>query len=159
MQIGQVYFTTVGDTERYPGPQRPMLAAQLRRASEATHAILFDYLRQRGFTDLRLSHFDLFRFPGPHGVTPTQLASHVGLSKQALNPLLNDLEGWGYLIRCAEHSDRRHRRLQLTTRGLELVTTIRAGLDDLEARTRQVIGPHRYQSLLAALASIHEMNQ
>lgn len=143
----------------YPGPKRPMLAAQLRLASEATHAQLFGYLRQRGFTDLRQSHFQLFRFPGPQGRTPSELAEHVGLSKQALHPLLNDLEGWGYLTRCPDQSDGRRRTLQLTARGLDLVTAIKDGLEDLEDRTREVVGTEQYQTLLDALDAIRDLNQ
>ncbi|GAC1545242.1 MAG: MarR family winged helix-turn-helix transcriptional regulator [Acidimicrobiales bacterium] len=136
-----------------------MLAAQLRLASEASHGIVFDHLRQRGFGDLRQSHFDLFRFPGPEGMTPTQLAAHIGLSKQALNPLLNELEALGYLIRVTDPHDRRSRSLRLTARGLDLVTAIRDALDGLEARTRDRIGAKRYEALLEALSAIRELDQ
>lgn len=136
-----------------------MLAAQLRLASEASHAVVFGYLRHRGFVDLRQSLFDLFRFPGPEGMTPTQLAGHVGLSKQALNPLLNELEGLGYLLRVSDPNDRRSRTLRLTPRGLELVTAIREALESLEARARHGLGPKRYESLLEALTAIREFTQ
>jgi DNA-binding MarR family transcriptional regulator len=134
-----------------------MLAAHLRRASEASHRIVFDYLVERGFSDLRQSHFDLFRFPGPHGRTPTQLAEHMGLSKQALNPLLNELQAMGYLTRGNTDRDKRTRILTLTPRGLELVATIREALELLETRAQDQIGPHRYQILLNALADIQAL--
>ena len=143
----------------YPGPQRPMLAAQLRLASEVSHQVVFDYLRERGFVDLRQSHFDLFRFPGPHGLTPTQLAAHVGLSKQALNPLINELESLGYLTRVNDQMDRRIRILQLTARGLDLVTTIRDALDSLEARALARLGAKRYQHLVEAIAEIRTFTE
>lgn len=143
----------------YPGPQRPMLAAQLRLASEASHQVVFNYLRERGFADLRQSHFDLFRFPGPHGRTPTQLAAHVGLSKQALNPLLNELETLGYLTRLNNQKDRRSRTLQLTARGLDLVTTIRDALDGLEARVVTRLGAKRYQHLVEAITEIRTFTE
>ena len=141
----------------YPGPRRPMLAAQLRQASEATHDYVFTCLRESGFADLRQSHFDLFRFPGPHGVTPTQLANHVGLSKQALNPLLKELENWGYLTRVHDQKDRRRRTLQLSARGLELVTAIREALENLETRTRTLLGATRFEDLLEAISEIRSM--
>lgn len=142
-----------------PGPRRPMLAAQLRRASEASHRFVFDYLGEQGFTDLRQSHFDLFRFPGPESQTPTQLAEHMGLSKQALNPLLNELQAMGYLSREATGSDRRTRILTLTPRGLALVAAIREALDLLEARTHQQLGPQGYNTLLNALADIQAVSR
>lgn len=141
----------------YPGPSRPMLAAQLRRASEASHRIVFEYLVERGFSDLRQSHFDLFRFPGPDGRTPTQLAEHMGLSKQALNPLLNELQAMGYLTRGNTDRDKRTRILTLTARGLELVAAIREALELLETRTHDKLGPHRYRTLLNALAEIQAL--
>jgi DNA-binding MarR family transcriptional regulator len=149
-----MYESVVDDA--YPGPQRPMLAAQLRLASEACHAHLFTMLRTRGF-DLRPSLLDLFRFPGPHGVTPTRLAAHLGLSKQALNPLLNELEDLGYLTRVANPTDGRSRTLELTPQGLELVTAIREILDDLEAQALARLGPTRYHGLLHSIKHIQEL--
>ena len=140
----------------YPGPQRPMLAAQLRLASEACHAHLFTVLGARGF-ELRPSLLDLFRFPGPHGVTPTRLAAHLGLTKQALNPLLNELEDLGYLTRVANPADGRSRTLELTPQGFELVAAIRDILDDLEAQTLARLGPTRYRSLLQSIDDIQEL--
>ncbi len=71
-------------------------------------------------------------FPGPHHLRPVDLAARVGLSKQALNPLLNELKEMGYLHRVADDRDRRARILQLTARGMALMATLRAILDDLE---------------------------
>ena len=141
----------------YPGPLRPMLAAQLRLASEASHRFVFQHLAERGFSDLRQSHFDLFRFPGPHSRTPTQLAEHVGLSKQALNPLLNELQAMGYLTRAATDRDKRTRILALTPRGLDLVAAIREALELLETLTVDQLGHRPYQTLLNALANIQEI--
>jgi len=144
-------------SDPYPGPSRPMLAAQLRRASETSHRIVFQYLVERGFSDLRQSHFDLFRFPGPHGRTPSQLAEHIGLSKQALNPLLNELQAMGYLTRVNTDRDKRTRILTLTPRGLELVAAIRQALELLETRTHDQLGAQRYRTLLDALADIQAL--
>ena len=76
-----------------------MIGALLRRASEATHRELFDRLQAAGFDDLRWAHFALFGFPGLHGLRPTELAERVGMSKQGLNALLNELDDFGYLTR------------------------------------------------------------
>ena len=136
-----------------------MLAARLRLASESAHRLVFDQLRAGGFADLRQSHFDLFRFPGPHGVTPTQLAAHVGLAKQALNPLLNELEAMGYLTRTASETDGRSRIVRLTPRGLDLVAAIRAALEDLERRARRRLGAQRYGDLLLMLDELAVLDQ
>lgn len=131
-----------------------MLAAQLRLASEACHEMVFACLRAGGFGDLRQSHYDLFRFPGPHGRTPTEIASHVDLSKQALNPLLNELEAMGYLKRVMNPSDARSRTVILTRRGLRLVAAIKDALDELEQAASSEIGSERYTIMLDAVARV-----
>jgi hypothetical protein len=39
------------------------------------------------------------QFPGPEGVRPGLLAERAGMGKQAMNQLLRNLEGLGYLTR------------------------------------------------------------
>ncbi|MHB1988669.1 MAG: MarR family winged helix-turn-helix transcriptional regulator [Acidimicrobiales bacterium] len=141
----------------YPGPQRPMLAAQLRMASEACHELVFARLRSSGFGDLRQSHYDLFRFPGPEGRTPTEIASHVGLSKQALNPLLNELEAMGYVKRERNPKDARSRTVTLSRRGLRLVTAIKKALEELEQAAEAAIGPEAYRVMLDAAARVRDV--
>jgi DNA-binding MarR family transcriptional regulator len=134
-----------------------MLAAQLRMASEACHEMVFTRLRASGFGDLRQSHYDLFRFPGPQGRTPTEIASHVGLSKQALNPLLNELETMGYMKREANPSDARSRTVTLTRRGLRLVAAIKGALEELEQAAETAIGSKGYRTMLDAAAQVRDV--
>ncbi len=141
----------------YPGPLRPMLAAQLRMATEACHEMVFARLRAGGFGDLRQSHYDLFRFPGPQGRTPTEIASHVDLSKQALNPLLNELEAMGYLKRVMNPRDARSRTVTLTRRGLRLVAAIKGALDELERAASAEIGTERYRIMLDDVARVRDV--
>lgn len=128
------------DLPAYPGPDHPMLGAQLRLASEAVHAAIYARLHDAGHPDLRPTHFALLVFPGPRHTRPVELAARVGLSKQALNPLLNELEQMGYLQRVPDDRDRRGRILQLTTRGMALMATLRAILDDLEQHLTDRVG-------------------
>jgi len=134
-----------------------MLAAQLRLASEACHEMVFACLRARGFGDLRQSHYDLFRFPGPQGRTPSEIAAHVGLSKQALNPLLNELEAMRYIKRVMNPSDGRSRTVTLTRRGLRLVAAIKNALDELEQAAEAEIGSKRYAIMLDAAARVRDV--
>ncbi len=120
-----------------------MLGAQLRLASEAVHEAIYARLLDAGHPALRPAHFALLVFPGPHHTRPVDLAARVGLSKQALNPLLNELEQMGYLQRVPDDRDRRARILQLTARGMALMATLSAILDDLQQRLIDRVGaPH-----------------
>ena len=124
-----------------PGSDPPDDRRVVRRASEATHRELFDRLQAVGFDDLRWAHFALFGFPGLHGLRPTELAERVGMSKQGLNALLNELDDFGYLTRRAATGDGRHRLLELTPKGLEFAAAMKRILDEIEteiARSHRV---------------------
>lgn len=140
----------------YPGLTAPMIGARLRLASERAHALLFARLRAAGYDDLRPAHFALFQFPGPHGVRPVELATWLGTTKQALTPLLNDLERLGYLERRADPGDGRGRVLWLTARGLAFAGAIKEILTGIEAEWSQLLGADRFATLQETLRELTE---
>jgi len=140
----------------YPGITTPMIGAQLRLASQRAHALLFERLRVAGYDDLRPAHFALFQFPGPQGVRPIELAARLGMTKQALTPLLKDLDRFGYLERRPAPSDGRGRVLWLTERGLALVGSMKDILTGIEAEWSQQLGADRFAVLKDALRELSE---
>ena len=141
-------------TPPYPGLTAPMIGARLRLASERAHTLLFARLRAAGYDDLRPAHFALFRFPGPHGVRPVELAARLGTTKQALTPLLNDLERLGYLERRPAPDDGRGRVLWLTARGLAFVGAIKEIVTGIEAEWSALLGADRFATLQEALREL-----
>ena len=128
--------------------------ALLRLASEVGQAALYERLEAIGYQELRPAHFRLLRYPGLDGVRPTELAQRWSMSKQAVNPLINDLERWGYLQRRPDPTDQRGRVLSLTDRGRELMTTIKELHAEIESDWQAQIGQRRYQTLRRALRDI-----
>ena len=142
----------------YPGLTEPRIGALLRLASEATHRVLLQRLHAAGFDDVRAPHFELFRFPGPEGMHPTELADHVGLSKQALNHLLNELESLGYLTRETTSettsTDGRHRVVRLTDRGLAFAAAVKSAVLAIENELTMILGERHMTRLKADLRAI-----
>lgn len=128
--------------------------ALLRLASEVGQSTLYERLEAVGYNELRPTHFRLLRYPGLEGVRPTILAQRLGTSKQAVNPLINDLERWGYLQRRTDSTDQRGRVLSLTDRGRELMATIKELHAEIEADWEAELGRRRYQTLRDALRKI-----
>jgi hypothetical protein len=62
-------------------------------------------LHAHGYTDLTPAHFPVLRYPGPQGQRPVDLAAQVGMTKQAMNYLLGQLETLGYLERRVDPGD------------------------------------------------------
>jgi DNA-binding MarR family transcriptional regulator len=137
------------------GDGTPRIVALLRLAGETGEATLFGRLEaETGALALRPAHFRLLRFPGPDGLRPTELARRIGITKQALNPLLNDLERWGYLERRPGEGDQRARVVQLTPDGRRLLDTIRRLHAEIEADWEREIGPRRYRAMREGLQQI-----
>ena len=138
----------------YPGLTAPMIGARLRLASEQRARAALRAAARGRLRDLRPAHFALFKFPGPHGVRPVELAARLGTTKQALTPLLNDLERFGYLERRPRPGDGRGRVLWLTARGLAFVGAIKEILTGIEAEWSARLGAERFAIVKAALEDL-----
>jgi DNA-binding MarR family transcriptional regulator len=96
------------------------IGALLRFLLHDIRARIYDGVVAAGFDDLRPAHVTLFRWPGPDGRRPTEIAADAQITKQAVNDLLRDLEDRGYLERTPDQSDNRARIIRLTPRGKKL---------------------------------------
>lgn len=77
------------------------------------------------------------------GVRPTDLADYLGISKQACNQTLNQLQQYGYVARKADPSDGRSKRLFLTKQGLSLARDGALVLDQIEQEFSKALGLKR----------------
>ena len=134
----------------------PLIGALLRIPWEAVQQHMLERLRERGFDDFDRAYFTVFRYPGPHGARPTDVAAQVGISKQALNYLLRELERLGYLEREPHPDDLRSKRIVLTERGIAAVAVIRDAVEEMEAAWEQRLGPERFALLRNLLLEIQQ---
>jgi DNA-binding MarR family transcriptional regulator len=145
--------TSEMDTEPF-GP--PLIGALLRIPWEAVQQHMLERLRERGFDDFDRAYFAVFRFPGPQGARPTDVAAQVGISKQALNYLLRELERLGYLELEPHPDDLRSKRIVLTRRGVAAVGVIRDAVVEMEAAWAQRLGPKRFALLRNLLLELQQ---
>ena len=141
------------DTQPF-GP--PLIGALLRIPWEAVQQHMLERLHERGFDDFDRAYFAVFRYPGPHGARPTDVAAQVGISKQALNYLLRELERLGYLEREPHPDDLRSKRIVLTQRGVAAVGVIRDAVTEMEAAWEQRLGPKRFALLRNMLLELQQ---
>jgi DNA-binding MarR family transcriptional regulator len=97
-------------------------------ASSATHISAGD--------SAMLSHLDEKR-----GITPSQLAHHLGVGRPTLSAAVKRLSRLGYIAATADRQDRRRVLLHLTVRGAAAM------------RSSSVLEPLRVERLLAAMTS------
>ena len=102
-----------------------MIGALLRIPFETVRGRMLATLHMRGYTDLVAAHLDVFQYPGPENMRPSELATQTRMSKQALNYLLGQLEDLGYFTREGDSRDQRSKRIHLTRRGRAVISAIR----------------------------------
>ncbi len=138
-------------TETHPPPTA---GALLRLAWLEFRARLFDRVQEAGYTDLLPMHLILFRYPTIDGLRPGQLAEQMGISKQAINDLLRQLEALGYLERKRDPSDGRARLIVLTPRGQGLMDVLYQAAGEIAAEWASIVGQERYDALRETLLEI-----
>jgi DNA-binding MarR family transcriptional regulator len=134
----------------------PMIGALLRMPWERVVRRMLERLHANGFEDLEMAHMNLLLYPGPQGLRPSELAAQRGMSKQAANYLLGQLEGLGYLERRADADDGRSKRIVLTDRGERAVYTMRDAVRDVEGDWEAKLGKDRFAHLKALLVELNQ---
>lgn len=133
----------------------PLIGALLRMPWESILERLLAGLRERGFTDLGASHLSVLQWPGPDDLRPSELAAQSRMSKQALNYLLGQLEGLGYLERRDDPRDQRFKRIALTRRGRRAALAMRDIVREVEIEWEQQLGPERFAELRLLLTDLN----
>lgn len=131
-----------------------MIGALLRMPWELVGRRMLERLHAHGFDDLDMAHLNVFLYPGPHGVRPSELAAQRGMSKQAANYLLGQLERLGYLERRPDAGDQRAKRIILTKRGQRVGYTMRDAVRDIERDWEAQLGQDRFAHLKALLVEL-----
>jgi DNA-binding MarR family transcriptional regulator len=112
-------------------------------------------LHEQGFDDLIPAHLIVLRWPGPDGLRPVEVAEQTGMSKQALNYLLGQLEETGYLERVDDPNDRRSKRIRVTKRGWAAGKVMRAAVGDVEQEFVDAHGKKELANLLELLTHLN----
>jgi DNA-binding MarR family transcriptional regulator len=144
---------------------RARLAAAKR---ESTIQVLFKVARlldesaleriakRQGGMKLRRSHTSLLPHIALEGTRVTDLAERVGITKQAISQLIEELEGWGVVTRVPDPVDARARLVLFTERGRAGFFEGLAVLAELEEELATSIGDARMKQLRGALLAIHD---
>jgi DNA-binding MarR family transcriptional regulator len=147
--------TKSGTDVRAFGP--PLIGALLRMPWEAVQLHMLEALHERGFDDFDTAYLTVFQYPGPQGTRPSELASRLRMSKQALNHLLGQLERLGYLERRPDPDDLRAKRISLTERGVSAIEVIRQAVADLESVWAAKLGTERFAELRDLLRELNRL--
>jgi DNA-binding MarR family transcriptional regulator len=110
-------------------------------------------LRDRGHSDVSLSHQVVFSNMGLGRTRVTELAERARITQQAMGKTLRELESQGYVERSVDTSDRRARAIRLTPRGLELVDDVVNCCEEVRQEYAEKIGKRELDELEERLRS------
>lgn len=143
-------YEQVGD--RYRDNFSRDLLALARYFQKNTMAAL---QQQCGHEDLRLGFTAYITLIGARDMRLTELADTIGVSRQACNQSIKQIEAAGYITSRPDPSDGRARQLQLSDRGRQLLTDgirIAAHVDE---QFRDIIGGKAFRDTSDALRLLH----
>lgn len=112
-------------------------------------------VRERTGIGLRRAHTALFPHVDLAGTRLTELARRVGVSKQAVAPLVEEMVEMGVLERIADPEDARAKRIRFAThRGRSGILEGLAVLAELEAELGAAIGKRKLATLHTLLGEL-----
>ncbi len=114
-------------------------------------------MRDRGAPKLRPAHAALFPHIDLDGTRLTELARRVGVSKQAVNQLVNDLEEMGTVERAPDPSDGRAKLIRFSRHGRNSILDGLAMLGEIERELAQKIGEDNMSALHRALIELERV--
>jgi DNA-binding MarR family transcriptional regulator len=130
---------------------------RLWQASRGWHKEFVDAMREAGhewFTDARAT---LLAHIAPHGTPQSRIIERMGISKQAVQQLIDGLEAEDILQRLPDPNDRRGRIVRHTEKG-------QAALRDADAIKRRIevgyckqLGKERFEALRNALVALNDI--
>jgi DNA-binding MarR family transcriptional regulator len=104
---------------------------------------------------LRRAHMRLLpHLQAPGGIRITDLAARLGVSKQAVQPLVSEMEASGAVYTEPDSDDVRARLVFLTESGVEIMLREAATLHEIDAELRQVLGKTDVDSLKVLLGRV-----
>ncbi|MEN0067127.1 MAG: MarR family transcriptional regulator [Myxococcota bacterium] len=104
-----------------------------------------------GSPNVRPAHTRLFPLIRFEGVRATQIADHLGVTKQAITPLIQDLVNWGVVERVPDPADGRARLVRWTQTGRALMLEGLRVFRALEAPWREAVGRETLDTVHDAL--------
>lgn len=130
------------------------LTASLLAASAALVDSIHSGVVARGYDDIRPTHGFAFVLLSHGGATVSELAGHLGVTKQAASQLVDELVGKGYVERRAHPDDARARLVVLSRKGWGCTRAAEAAAADTIRDWTKTLGTRRIRALAADLARI-----
>ena len=127
--------------------QVPLLMGRLFREVSETFAA-------EDWKGLRQSHFRVISGVPEGGISVTELAERLGMTKQGCGQFVTQLEESGHLRTDADPDDRRVRRVHRTPKGHRTIAAVTARILEIEGEWSDIVGERRYRTFRRVLEEL-----
>lgn len=138
-----------------PQQDRP-LAILCAMAFNSLIADLHQRLAEAGYGDLRPAHGFVFQRIAGTGATAAEIASHLGITRQSTQQILDELETTDYLRREPNLADGRSKRIVLTAKGNHCLEIVEKAFYEIDKTWVNQLGKDPFLALKSSLVSIAE---
>ena len=135
----------------------PNLAILLREPFRIGSAALAERFAERGHSQVRPPHGNVFQFLDDDGTRVSLLAERAQIAKQSMAELVAHLERHGYVERVPDPADRRAKLVRATSRGDELYAIAGEFVAELEIEWGRRLGRRKMRQLRELLAELNEV--
>lgn len=135
-------------------PQAKTLFGTVAQLAEAWRDRYRQEMARRGFPWHLSAVGDLLDHLPPEGMSQAALTNSTGLTKQAVQQSLDQLEKHGVLRRETDPADKRARRIVLTELGLRNLSERQTVLEAIEESARAVLGKKGSKKLRKSLREL-----
>ncbi len=136
------------------------VGSMLRTAWSELIDEVYEHLVAAGFDDLRPVHMPILRDMLVANLRPSELGARLGLSKQAANDLVRELESKEYIALEPDPDDGRAKRIVATERGWQASETAQASSNAVGRRWAELVGEDRYgvfEEVLRAIVAVRTL--
>jgi DNA-binding MarR family transcriptional regulator len=154
-------MTSVKAESTVPQRPAPRKGADPHRHLAELLGKLFVRTRERLYaTDwagLRVSHFRLLSNVPADGISITDLAREVGMTKQGCGQFVRFLTGSGHAEIRLDPDDRRTKRVYRTAAGDRLIAAVEVRIAEIERDYAALVGPRRYAQFRRTLEDLVDL--
>lgn len=130
------------------------LAAALLTAAGSLVQDIHTGVVAHGYSDLRPTHGFVFSLLAPDGATITEIAAHLGFTRQAASQIVDELEKKGYVRRGPHPDDARARLVQLTDLGWRCARAAEEAAVEAVRPWAEMVGEERLLALRDVLVRL-----
>lgn len=142
-------------TSKKSGSGTTRLSSMLPYLSNYFHQTLLASLSDKGFKGLKSSFGQVLGLIRNDGGRIQQIASVIGVSKQAIAVTANELEQLGYISRQSDPEDKRQIILSLSPLGQQLLIESAVSVEALDASIREILSDDEYQKMEGTMAALY----